>query len=143
MLMSLHTFAAAAAEQEAAQRGAMGLVSILPWVIVLIALYFIMIRPQRKKEKEAMLMRSNIQIGDEILTIGGIVGIVVRKGEDTVVIETGGDRSKLRIRIEAVQENITAQEEAAKEKKEKANARLTPGAPKKENSKKDRDHSEE
>ena len=90
-----------------------------------------------------MLMRSNIQIGDEILTIGGIVGIVVRKGEDTVVIETGGDRSKLRIRIEAVQENITAQEEAAKEKKEKANARLTPGAPKKENSKKDRDHSEE
>ena len=96
-----------------------------------------------KKEKEAMLMRSNIQIGDEILTIGGIVGIVVRKGEDTVVIETGGDRSKLRIRIEAVQENITAQEEAAKEKKEKANARLTPGAPKKENSKKDRDHSEE
>ena len=154
MLMSLHTFAAAAAEQEAAQRGAMGLVSILPWVIVLIALYFIMIRPQRKKEKEAMLMRSNIQIGDEILTIGGIVGIVVRKGEDTVVIETGGDRSQigaennldrlnLRIRIEAVQENITAQEEAAKEKKEKANARLTPGAPKKENSKKDRDHSEE
>ena len=58
-------------------------------------------------------------------------------------IETGGDRSKLRIRIEAVQENLTAQEEAAKEKKEKQNAKLTPGAPKKEKSKKEKSESEE
>ena len=43
-------------------------------------------------------MRENIQIGDEIMTIGGIVGLVVRKSEDTVVIETGGDKSKLRIK---------------------------------------------
>ena len=140
MFMSLHTFAA---EQSATNGGAYSLVGILPWVIVLVALYFIMIRPQRKKEKETIRMRSNIQIGDEILTIGGIVGIVVRKGEDTVVIETGGDRSKLRIRIEAVQENLTAQEEAAKEKKEKQNAKLTPGAPKKEKSKKEKSESEE
>ena len=67
----------------------------------------------------------------------------MRKGEDTVVIETGGDRSKLRIRIEAVQENLTAQEEAAKEKKEKQNAKLTPGAPKKEKPKKEKSESEE
>ncbi|WP_302368200.1 preprotein translocase subunit YajC [Ruminococcus champanellensis] len=111
MFTSLHTFAA---EQSATSGGAYGLVGILPWVIVLVALYFIMIRPQRKKEKETIRMRSNIQIGDEILTIGGIVGIVVRKGEDTVVIETGGDRTKRRVRIEAVQENMTAQGEAAK-----------------------------
>ena len=78
MFTSLHTFAA---EQSATSGGAYGLVGILPWVIVLVALYFIMIRPQRKKEKETIRMRSNIQIGDEILTIGGIVGIVVRKGE--------------------------------------------------------------
>ena len=136
MFTSLHTFAA---EQSATSGGAYGLVGILPWVIVLVALYFIMIRPQRKKEKETIRMRSNIQIGDEILTIGGIVGIVVRKGEDTVVI----DRSKLRIRIEAVQENLTAQEEAAKEKKEKQNAKLTPGAPKKEKPKKEKSESEE
>ena len=135
MFTSLHTFAA---EQSATNGGAYGLVGILPWVIVLVALYFIMIRPQRKKEKETIRMRSNIQIGDEILTIGGIVGIVVRKGEDTVVIETGGDRSKLRIRIEAVQENLTAQE-----KKEKQNAKLTPGAPKKEKPKKEKSESEE
>ena len=126
MFTSLHTFAA---EQSATNGGAYGLVGILPWVIVLVALYFIMIRPQRKKEKETIRMRSNIQIGDEILTIGGI--------------ETGGDRSKLRIRIEAVQENLTAQEEAAKEKKEKQNAKLTPGAPKKEKSKKEKSESEE
>ena len=74
--------------------------------------YFIIIRPQKKKEKETQAMRSSVQIGDEIVTIGGIVGLVVRKTEDTIVLETGGDKSKLRIQAWAVQDNLSASERA-------------------------------
>lgn len=88
--------------------------SFLPMVIILVLFYFIFMRPQRKKEKETQEMRSNIEIGDEIVTIGGIVGIVVRKtSEDTIVLETGGDRNKIRVKLWAVQENITAKEKAS------------------------------
>ncbi|MGN0614042.1 MAG: preprotein translocase subunit YajC [Porcipelethomonas sp.] len=83
-----------------------------PLVLIAIVFYFLLIRPQKKKDNEAKAMRENIQIGDEIMTIGGIVGIVVRKSEDTVVIETGGDKSKLRIKMWAVQENLTLTEKA-------------------------------
>ena len=56
-------------------------------------------------------MRSNVQIGDEVVTIG-IVGLVVRKTEDTLLIETGGEKNKFRIKTWAIQENITATERA-------------------------------
>ncbi len=93
--------------------------SLVVMVLVFVMMYFIMIRPQKKKEKEAKEMRDNLQIGDEVTTIGGITGIIVRKGEDTVVIETGGDRSKIRVKLWAISENATvhdAQEEAVKKK---------------------------
>ncbi len=101
--------------------------TILPMVIMLVFFYFIFIRPQKKKEKETQDMRSNIEIGDEIVTIGGIVGIVVRKtNEETVVIETGGDRNKIRIKLWAVQDNLTAKEKAkvevSEEKDKKKNS---------------------
>ena len=88
------------------------LTTFLPLIVIVVIFYFLLIRPQKKKDKEAKAMRENIQIGDEIMTIGGIVGLVVRKSEDTVVIETGGDKSKLRIKSWAVQENITLTEKA-------------------------------
>lgn len=94
--------------------------------LLIIVFYFFLIRPQKKKEKEAKQLRDNLQIGDEVTTIGGIVGIVVRKTEDTCVIETGGDRSKIRVKLWAISENSTvhdASEETVKEsfkpKKEK------------------------
>lgn len=94
--------------------------------LLIIVFYFFLIRPQKKKEKEAKQLRDNLQIGDEVTTIGGIVGIIVRKTEDTCVIETGGDRSKIRVKIWAISENNTvhdAAEETVKEsfkpKKEK------------------------
>ena len=93
--------------------------SVIMMVLVIVIMYFLMIRPQRKKEKEAKEMRDNLQIGDEVTTIGGITGIIVRKGEDTVVIETGGDRSKIRVKLWAISENATVhdvQEEAIKKK---------------------------
>lgn len=84
--------------------------TILPIVVLFALMYFFMIRPQQKAQKEEQKMRSNIQVGDEVLTVGGILGIVVSLKDDTLVIETGSDRSKIRIVRSAVQTNITAKE---------------------------------
>lgn len=73
-------------------------------VLMLVALYFMMIRPQRKKEKETQNMRNSIEIGDGITTIGGIVGHVVSIKEDTFVLETGNDRVKMRFKRWAIQD---------------------------------------
>ena len=82
----------------------------LPMIILFALLYFVAIRPQKKRDQEMKDMQANIQVGDEIVTGGGIVGIVVSIGDDTVVIETGGAKNKLRIKTWAIGENITASE---------------------------------
>ncbi len=74
---------------------------------MIVIFYFLLIRPQKKKEKEVQKMRSDLQVGDEIVTSGGIIGRVVSLRDDTVVIETGTDRSKVRIARWAVQVNNT------------------------------------
>lgn len=83
---------------------------IFPLIIMFAMLYLIAIRPQKKREQELKNMQESLQVGDEIVTGGGIVGIVVATGDDTVVIETGGARHKLRIKTWAITENVTAQE---------------------------------
>jgi preprotein translocase subunit YajC len=77
---------------------------LVPMILIM---YFLIIRPQKKKEKAAKELRESIQIGDEVTTIGGITGIVTKLTEDTVVIETGGDRSKIRVKKWAISENAT------------------------------------
>lgn len=57
-------------------------------------------------------MRNSLQVGDEIVTVGGVVGLVVSIKEDTVVLETGGDRSKIRVKRWAIQENLTVHDDA-------------------------------
>ena len=96
-----------------ASSASLGWTSIIWLVLLLVAFYFILIRPQRKKEKKDAEMRKNIQIGDEIVTAGGIVGIVCKLEEETLVIETGSDKSKLRIRRWAVPQNLDAEKEAS------------------------------
>ena len=88
--------------------------SFAPILVVIVVFYFMLIRPQQKKDKEDRAMRENLEIGDEIVTMGGIVGLVVSIKEDTVVIETGSDRSKIRIAKWAVAQNVTAKEKAGK-----------------------------
>lgn len=95
-----------AAAQQASMTGSI-IYMIFSFGLLIVVFYFFMIRPQKKKEKEAKQLRDNLQIGDEVTTIGGITGIVVRKTEDTVVIETGGDRSKIRVKLWAISENAT------------------------------------
>ena len=88
--------------------------SFAPILVVIVVFYFMLIRPQQKKDKEDRAMRENLEIGDEIVTMGGIIGLVVSVKEDTVVIETGSDRSKVRIIKSAVAQNLTAKEKAGK-----------------------------
>ena len=88
--------------------------SFAPILVVIVVFYFMLIRPQQKKDKEDRAMRENLEIGDEIVTMGGIIGLVVSIKQDTVVIETGSDRSKVRIIKSAVAQNLTAKEKAGK-----------------------------
>ena len=106
MFYFLAASAAPAAMTEAEMTASM-VSSVGITLLFFVIIYFVMIRPQSKKEKEQKKMRENLQIGDEVTTIGGIVGIIVRKGDDTVVIETGGDRSKIRVKLWAISENAT------------------------------------
>lgn len=80
------------------------LTTLLFPLLMIVVLYFMMIRPQRKKEKETANMRNSIEVGDGITTIGGIVGRVVSIKEDTFVLETGSDRVKMRFKRWAIQD---------------------------------------
>ncbi|MCL2013374.1 MAG: preprotein translocase subunit YajC [Oscillospiraceae bacterium] len=83
------------------------LTSVAPFAIIIVALYFIMIRPQRKRDKEITKMREQLEVGDVVTTSGGIIGIVTGIKEDSVVVETGSDRSKIRVKKWAIQTNET------------------------------------
>ena len=84
--------------------------SIIMMALIIVVFWFFIIRPQRKKDKETAKMRSELQVGDEIVTIGGIIGIIVSMKEDSVVIETGSDRSKVRLARWAISgKNTTAE----------------------------------
>ncbi|MBE6637172.1 MAG: preprotein translocase subunit YajC [Ruminococcaceae bacterium] len=75
--------------------------SIWPTIIMLVGMvlvfYFFIIRPQKKQDKAMADMRNSLAVGDEIVTIGGIIGTVLIIKDDKVMIETGNDRSKLTI----------------------------------------------
>lgn len=85
---------------------------ILMLVGLLVVMYFVMIRPQRKQEKEQNNMRNNLAVGDEITTIGGIIGKIVSIKEETCVIETSHERTKIRILKSAVSRVDVKAEEA-------------------------------
>ncbi|MBQ8598754.1 MAG: preprotein translocase subunit YajC [Oscillospiraceae bacterium] len=91
-----------------------------PIVLMFVIFYFLLIRPQKKREQEVQKMREAIEVGDEIVTIGGIIGRVVSIKEDTLVIETSAERSKLRMARWSIQQNNTAAERANAAKKEAA-----------------------
>lgn len=71
--------------------------TFLPIILMVVIFYFFLIRPQRKRDKAERDMRNSIQVGDEISTIGGFIGKVVSLKEDTIVIETSADRTKLKL----------------------------------------------
>ena len=64
--------------------------------LMLVLLYFMIYRPQKKQEKKDAAMRKSLEIGDQVTTIGGVIGRVVAIKDDTFVLETGADRIKIR-----------------------------------------------
>ena len=73
------------------------LITFVPIILIFVVMYFFMIRPQKKQEKEANNMRNNLQVGDEVTTNGGIIGKIVSIKDETCVIETTKDRTRIRI----------------------------------------------
>lgn len=113
-LSSLFGGGTAANGEGATGTNPMSLIMIVGMVALM---YFMVLRPQKKKQKEEQEMRDSIQIGDEITTIGGIMGRVVTVKDDSIVVETGTDRTKLKMQRWAIQTNETANARMAAEKK--------------------------
>lgn len=137
--LSMVSAAASSGSSSSSSTGSGGMIGSLVMMVLLFAvMYFILIRPQKKKEKEQQAMQRAVRVGDEIVTIGGIVGLVTRVEDDTIQIETGGDRHKMRIKTWAIQENITV-----KEDNERAKAAAAEEAKAKKESKKKKKDDEE
>ena len=71
------------------------LAQFLPLIILILVMYFLMIRPQKKKDKQIQEMRRALQVGDEIVTIGGICGKIVKTKEESFIIQVGADKVKM------------------------------------------------
>ena len=108
---------------------------IIMLVVMVAVFYFLMIRPENKRKKEAESMRSQVKEGDQITTIGGIVGTVVSVKEEKIVIETSADRVRVEFAKWALSTNesaaAAAQEAAKKAQEERAKAKAAKKAAKK------------
>ena len=99
---------------------------LLPFVILIAVFYFLLIRPENKKKKAAAKMRSELAVGDEITTIGGVVGTICQVKEDTIIIETSADRVRMEFTKWAIStkgtqstENAPADTKDSKDKKDR------------------------
>ena len=90
---------------------------LLPLIVMMGLMYFMLIRPETKRKKEAEQMRASMKNGDNVTTIGGITGVVVDVKEDKFVLETGADRVRIEFAKFALSENHTAASRAAAESK--------------------------
>ena len=108
--------------------------TIVMMVAMLGIFYFMLIRPENKRKKEAEQMRSSVRKGDKITTIGGIVGTVVDVKENNIVIETSADQVRIEFAKWALSSNETAAEnakaEAKKAQEDKAKAKAAKKAEK-------------
>lgn len=99
-------------------------------VVFILMMYFMMIRPQRKKEKEEREMRSRLTVGDEVITIGGVVGRIEKITEKTVVISTGGAaKNKIEFLKTAIGSVVKSDSSSDSKKDSKADAKEDEAAP--------------
>ena len=120
MFNSLPILAQAGANNEPGGFGMWGM--ILIYGVIIAAVYFFLLRPNSKKKKEEAEMRNSLEIGDEITTIGGIMGrvVAIKDEEDALIIETGSDRVKMKFKkwcISSVDTQKETSQTAAPEKK--------------------------
>ena len=105
--------------------------TVIMLVLMVAVFYFMLIRPENKRKKEAEQMRGAIKTGDKITTIGGIIGTVVNVKEDKIVIETSADQVRMELAKWALSTNETAAEAAKAEAKKAEEAKAKAKAAKK------------
>ena len=115
---------------ETAEAGGMGTTLVMLAVMIAV-FYFMLIRPENKRKKEAEQMRSSVRKGDKITTIGGIIGTVVDVKENNIVIETSADQVRIEFAKWAISSNETAAENAKAEAKKAEEAKAKAKAAKK------------
>ncbi len=108
--------------------GTLGTVGMLGfWILIFAVMYFVVLRPQKKKQKEEDAMRSSLEIGDDVTTIGGIVGkvIAIRDEDETFMLETGSDKTRMRFKKWAISSIDTPEKQPkpAEKKKKKASGK--------------------
>ena len=116
------------ADGEQAAGGQGGLFGGNMWMMILLyaaiigAIYFFLIRPNSKKKKEEAQLRNNLEIGDEITTIGGIMGriVAIKDDEDAIIIETGSDRVKMKFKKWCISTVDTVKEKPADQTEKKS-----------------------
>ncbi len=85
-----------------------GLGMTIFYIVIMVAVfYFLLIRPQKKQEKAKRRMLDDMRVGDDVITIGGVMGKIVSVKDESVMIETGADRTKLRFEKSAIKEVLT------------------------------------
>ena len=109
----------------------MGGSTIIMLVVMVAIFYFMLIRPENKRKKEAENMRSSLKVGDKVTTIGGIMGKVVHVDGDKFVMETGADQVRIELAKWALSTNDTAAERAKEEQKKADEAKAKAKAQKK------------
>lgn len=125
-IMALMAEAAADGEVQQPSMLASILSLVLPLGIMVLIFWLFIIRPEKKRNKEMQDMLSSIQVADKVVTTGGIIGRVLSVSDDTVLIETGSDRTKIRVIKSAIARNDTqheAAEAAAAEVKKNKNGK--------------------
>ncbi len=126
----MFNFLEATADMTGALGGGMG-GTILMLAVMFGIFYFMLIRPENKRKKEAEQMRNSLKNGDQVTTIGGIVGTVVNVKEDKFVLETGADQVRIEMAKWGISTNDTADARVAEEKKKAAEAKAKAKAVKK------------
>lgn len=116
----------------AAGAGSASMMSLmLPLVLMIALMYFLMIRPENKRKKQAEEMRNSLKKGDQITTIGGIVGKIVQVTDENIIIETSDDRVRMELTKWAVSTNNSnppADAKKAKKTAEEEPAKLEDGS---------------
>ena len=105
--------------------------TIIMLVLMLAIFYFMLIRPENKRKKDAEQMRSSVKKGDQITTIGGVIGTVVDVKENNIVLETSADQVRIEFAKWAISSNETATEAAKAEAKKAQEAKAKAKAAKK------------
>ncbi len=108
----LNLLAETATQNPDAANPAAMLTMLIPLAAMIVIFYFLIIRPEKKRSKKMKEMLNSLEVADEVVTTGGIIGRVLSVKEDTVLIETGSDRTKIRVLKGAIAENRTVHDTA-------------------------------